>query len=499
MMGVDPSMIPRTPKKKKLELDARTCLFCALESDDIQVCKEFFLNYHKHIGNEDVILTPISSLTEMMSSIDDLQKFVDLECINMLLMFLKSPVRYIPFYTSRMIDLLTRDRCGLILMKLKETEEEQQKIGSENLVSVKMLIENLTQLIHEMTCVEKREALLSISNICKFIVQEDTLDEDLYVENVYQVAQRAKNLLLEAKFFKSLVHCLKVLNISQLKGEANIAEPALKKVPKTLYAKYNDDCLDPLKFGRGVHQEKVLSRGAYNVFGDETYLRYAMTDFQRSLAKAIYRFSLVKFDKEKAVNAFKPFVKDFVEYLTKLLTQTKDYPTMCYLMGALESFNEKGYLQSGPVDDIKNSLPYLLFENLKKQSTNILNVEAMKKMDTTYGWAYSYPMLPERGWNPNSLWIKEKGTLEKEYHETHLRLETVSTAVRAMLLKSGISEESLNELEKSAQSQSTQTICAVCKKAASKKCANCKAVYYCSADCQKKHWSVHKKLCKPTK
>ena len=39
--------------------------------------------------------------------------------------------------------------------------------------------------------------------------------------------------------------------------------------------------------------------------------------------------------------------------------------------------------------------------------------------------------------------------------------------------------------------------CAACGEAgASLKCGGCGLVYYCSRECQKKHWKVHKKECK---
>ena len=37
--------------------------------------------------------------------------------------------------------------------------------------------------------------------------------------------------------------------------------------------------------------------------------------------------------------------------------------------------------------------------------------------------------------------------------------------------------------------------CQVCGKDASKKCSRCSLAWYCSAECQKKHWKEHKSVC----
>lgn len=39
-------------------------------------------------------------------------------------------------------------------------------------------------------------------------------------------------------------------------------------------------------------------------------------------------------------------------------------------------------------------------------------------------------------------------------------------------------------------------ICAVCAKEGAQLCARCKKFYYCSKDCQKAHWKIHKRDCK---
>ena len=47
-----------------------------------------------------------------------------------------------------------------------------------------------------------------------------------------------------------------------------------------------------------------------------------------------------------------------------------------------------------------------------------------------------------------------------------------------------------------AERENAGMMCANCNAMATKKCASCKLVVYCSKECQKKHWPVHKTVCK---
>ncbi|KAG2393367.1 hypothetical protein C9374_006898 [Naegleria lovaniensis] len=485
------SIMRNDPKlRRPLKFDETNCVFCALETGDFEIGRKFFNNWYKKADNEDALLNPMSVLTQWFSEGDDLQKYVDMECMNALIAFLNSSVRYVPFYASRCLDILTRERCGLVLLKLHD-----QEMASNDQASLRKLMDNLISMMLKETSLEKREGLLIFANICKFIVNEDTLDEDFYVEKFYNLAQRVKALLLEFRFFNSIVHCLKFLNMTQFKCEMRdgIDINSLKTSSTRDVTKVGDDFIEIRKFGKGTNQEKLLTRGECSMTGTKL-MNAAVVDFQRSMAKCIYRFSLVKFDKEKAKSNFKGQATLFVTLCTQLLKKTSDYATQCYLLGALCSFHEKGYFEGSDCD-----MSSILWEHLR--GTFFFNSEAMKNRDSKIGWDAECPTLPEKGWSASTRWVQLSAKLEPEYHETSLALEDLSNKLRKILV--GITDEQIEQAEKAAHQNvsssntnaSESNTCNTCGKPATSKCSQCKSVFYCSVECQKKNWPEHKKTC----
>jgi hypothetical protein len=59
------------------------------------------------------------------------------------------------------------------------------------------------------------------------------------------------------------------------------------------------------------------------------------------------------------------------------------------------------------------------------------------------------------------------------------------------------------EMKKKLGVGGAHVICAQCgfnlTSTSGKKCSRCNTAYYCSRECQKKHWKMHKKECTPCK
>ncbi|KAG2373867.1 hypothetical protein C9374_011752 [Naegleria lovaniensis] len=502
-------------KEKKTTIDETNCMFCAMHTRNPQVLKNFFLNWHKVATNSDILLTPLSSLTIQLASCgsENLQYFVEIECINAFIELMTSKIRYSPFYCVRNINVLTRDRPGLVFLKLLDQKSER--------LSVQVLVKKLIQVMYEQFTLEKRECLLIFANICQFIISEDALDEDFYVEKVYNLAQELKSYLLEFGLFKAFVHCLKLMNGTQFRAEIGDCEnmDEMENLPKDLYYKYGNDYVDATKFNNGVHQEDCLSR-AQCYIGRTPFEQAAMTDFHRSLAKSIYKFSRVKFNKSKAVPHFSESASEFWTLALQLLKNTTDYATQCYLMGALCSFDQNGYF--------KEMAPQMIWNHLK--GLPLFNESKMKDRDSKVGWKTKCGILPEAGWLANTRWVQLNGELEPEYHEFDLRLEHFSKNLRQMVSRvvsnediereeeehakqaATLNKETLQEVDQPKKTfhssslkkstnitsrtlGSSSPLCEGCGKQASKRCSQCHSAYFCSAECMKKCWPEHKKTC----
>ncbi|KAF0979402.1 hypothetical protein FDP41_001745 [Naegleria fowleri] len=273
----------------------------------------------------------------------------------------------------------------------------------------------------------------------------------------------------------------------------------MKLLPKDLYYKYGNDYVDATKFNKGAHQEDCLSRAHCHI-GGTPYEQAAMTDFHRSLAKSIYKFSRVKFNKDVAVPHFSEYASEFLSLTLELLKNTSDYATQCYLMGALCTFDANGYF--------KEMAPQMFWSHLK--GLPLFNASKMKERDSKVGWKAKCGILPESGWTPTSRWIQLEGSLESEYHEFDLRLEELSKQMRQIVTRC-VSDEDIEREEEEHEKQaatlnkksvtpyqepkkatipsrvktsnvpsrnlSSSTNCECCGKLASKRCSQCHSAY----------------------
>lgn len=60
-----------------------------------------------------------------------------------------------------------------------------------------------------------------------------------------------------------------------------------------------------------------------------------------------------------------------------------------------------------------------------------------------------------------------------------------------------VSDFRVDRAKKSIYLAMSETVCAECGGPADLKCSACKLVAYCGKEHQKKHWKVHKGLCRP--
>lgn len=77
-----------------------------------------------------------------------------------------------------------------------------------------------------------------------------------------------------------------------------------------------------------------------------------------------------------------------------------------------------------------------------------------------------------------------------EHKRLFIEIEQEEVVELAKTLNEAYNIEFFAEVEKP-----EETLCNVCQKPAEKKCARCQLVYYCSVECQKEDWKVHKSGC----
>lgn len=137
--------------------------------------------------------------------------------------------------------------------------------------------------------------------------------------------------------------------------------------------------------------------------------------------------------------------------------------------------NEQILDQLPPLADLKQCLCTLQISGFKESTRMNLVLEEVPMMKENILEAGR-----EVGWK----------NILKEHKKLFIDIEQEEVVELAKTLNESYNLEFFAEIEKP-----DETLCNMCQKPAEKKCARCQLVYYCSVDCQKGDWKVHKMSC----
>jgi len=90
-------------------------------------------------------------------------------------------------------------------------------------------------------------------------------------------------------------------------------------------------------------------------------------------------------------------------------------------------------------------------------------------------------------------------TIAKQQYEQYLNLDHSGVVAMAKRLNEAYNTDFLMRMDTTIDANDGHTYCGKCKAIAIKKCAKCEKVYYCTRECQIKHWPIHKATCRAHK
>lgn len=86
-------------------------------------------------------------------------------------------------------------------------------------------------------------------------------------------------------------------------------------------------------------------------------------------------------------------------------------------------------------------------------------------------------------------------SIAKQQYDKYLDLDQNDIMKMAKRLSEAYNTDFLMRMETSETIDSEHKRCGKCKAIAIKKCSKCEQVYYCTRECQIKHWPIHKEVC----
>ena len=137
---------------------------------------------------------------------------------------------------------------------------------------------------------------------------------------------------------------------------------------------------------------------------------------------------------------------------------------------------------------------------LKDELASLLRQIKMDEKVKNSPLASEKPLSNEEGLNEILHYLKALKS-ESQRREQRPTSKESSPSIAESLLDSTNRARKLTTQESSDSEGVKEEVgtCEFCELEATTKCTGCRKVFYCSRDCQKSHWNVHKDVCRPYK
>ena len=137
--------------------------------------------------------------------------------------------------------------------------------------------------------------------------------------------------------------------------------------------------------GKATYQMDLLTRQNMSTV-NEKFMKITVVDCLRCLTKAVYWFSQIEYEEFEDIILLSRLSKELFSEMAKLLSETSDYATQCYIIEAFHNFTQREYTS-------KEILSELLIDTLN--GTIYFESQRLDNLDRSVGWKAPIGTLPE--------------------------------------------------------------------------------------------------------